>query len=74
MQSLAIYGSVARNQIHRKSDVDVLAKFSITPSLFTLIRMENYLSKLLGKKVDLVVENSIKPDFKHRISQDIVQI
>lgn len=72
--SLAIFGSFARNQHHKHSDVDVLVNFAAIPSLFTLIRVENHLSKRLGRKVDLVMENSIRPAFRQRIAQDIIWI
>jgi predicted nucleotidyltransferase len=72
--SLAIFGSMARNQIRGNSDVDVLISFVTPPSLFTLIQIENYLTKHLRMRVDLVAENSIKPSFRKRILRDLIQI
>jgi predicted nucleotidyltransferase len=71
---LSIFGSVARNQHHRHSDVDILVAFYKVPSLFTLIRIENFLYEQLGRRVDLVMEDSIKPAFRQRISKDIIQV
>ncbi len=74
VDSLAIFGSVARKQNHRKSDIDILVHFSALPSLFELVRVESLLAKALDMRVDLVVENKIEPEFLARISKDIVRI
>lgn len=72
--SVAIFGSVARKQNHRKSDIDILMHFSALPSLFELVRIESFLAKKLNMRVDLVVENGINPEFVARTSKDIVRI
>ena len=45
----------------RNSDLDILVTFEDEPSLLTFIAIENYLSDLLGVKVDLVMKDSLKP-------------
>lgn len=63
------FGSYARNEM--KSDSDILVKFSKSPSLLKLIGFENQLFVLLGRKVDLVTEGSLK---NSRINLDIVNL
>ena len=46
--SVGIFGSFARNESTEKSDIDILVKFKVAPSLLTLIKLENELSELLG--------------------------
>lgn len=53
---LALFGSVLRDDFRPESDIDVLVRFRpiATPTLLDLVRMENELSRLLGRKADLV--------------------
>lgn len=54
IKSLALFGSLARDEATEKSDVDVLVDFSQTPDLLTFIELEEKLKRALGKNVDLV--------------------
>ncbi|MDI9553149.1 MAG: nucleotidyltransferase family protein [Bacteroidota bacterium] len=58
--SVGIFGSFARGESTGKSDIDILVKFKVAPSLLTLIKLENELSDLLGIKVDLITTGAIK--------------
>ena len=53
---LALFGSVLRDDFGPKSDVDVLARFEeeAQHTLFDLDRMEEELTTIFGRKVDLV--------------------
>ena len=69
-----IFGSVAKGDNNLYSDVDILVSFWKTPSLLKLINMENYISTLLHAKVDLVIENSLKPLIHQRVIAERVKI
>ena len=70
VRSLALFGSYVRGQQKKRSDLDVLVEFSRSPSLFTFIGLENYLSDQLGIKVDLVMKDALKPNIgKHILSE-----
>jgi len=58
----AFFGSVLRDDFRPESDVDVLVRFapSAKLSLFDLVRMEDELSELLGRKVDLVEREAVE--------------
>ncbi|MFH2142018.1 MAG: nucleotidyltransferase family protein [Bacteroidota bacterium] len=72
IKRLGIFGSFARNEQNSDSDIDLLVKFKVTPSLLQLIKIENDLSKKLGFKVDLITEGSIKNKrIKTQIKKDI---
>jgi predicted nucleotidyltransferase len=71
---LALFGSYVRNEQHKKSDVDVLVTFTETPDLFQFIELENYLTDLLGVKVDLVMKDGIKPRLKERILSEAIYV
>jgi uncharacterized protein len=53
------------------SDLDLLVAFKGPPSLFRYIELENYISESLGVKVDLVMEDAIKPNIRERILKEL---
>ena len=59
-ERIGVFGSFARNENTSESDIDILVKFKDTISLFDLIRIERELTNLLGIKVDLVTEPSLR--------------
>jgi predicted nucleotidyltransferase len=65
--SIELFGSFVRNKQRANSDLDILVTFSKAPSLFKFIELEDYLSNLLGIKVDLVMKSSLKPNIGKRI-------
>ena len=64
---IGVFGSYVRKEQTRKSDIDILVAFHETVDLFTFVELENYLSNLLGAKVDLVMKDGLKPCLKERI-------
>lgn len=62
INDLRLFGSVLRDDFGPDSDVDVLAAFddAATWSLFDHIAMEEELSELLGRNVDLVSRRAIE--------------
>ena len=59
---LHLFGSVLREDFGPESDVDVLVTFlpDAPWSLFDLVRMEEELSRLFGRKVDLVERPAVE--------------
>ena len=73
--SVGIFGSFARGDNTENSDIDILVKFKVAPSLLTLIKLENELSELLGIKVDLITTGAIKNKrVKKSIKKDLISI
>ncbi|MBI2662011.1 nucleotidyltransferase domain-containing protein [Candidatus Woesearchaeota archaeon] len=62
-----IFGSYARGDFTKKSDVDILIKFKGRKSLFDLAHLELELEKKLKKKVDVLTYNSLNPLIKERV-------
>ena len=62
ISELALFGSALRNDFHAKSDVDLLVSFSPSArvGLFDLVRMENELKELFGRKVDLIERHAVE--------------
>lgn len=73
VESLAVFGSVARGEAETSSDVDLLVRFRTKPpSLFAYVRLERRLSELLDRPVDLVMESALKPRLRERILAESV--
>ncbi len=64
---LKIFGSTLRGEAGPGSDLDLLASFARPISLLRFVELENHLSDTLGVKVDLVMEDSLKPAIGRRI-------
>lgn len=71
---LGIFGSYVRNEQREGSDLDILVAFKEVPGLFQYIELENVISDLLGIKVDLVMEDALKPGIKERVLNEVLLI
>lgn len=74
VEKLEIFGSYVRSEQKKNSDLDVLVTFKEDPSLLTYIAIENYLSDLLGIKVDLVMKDSLKPKIGQQILREAIPV
>ena len=74
VEKLEVFGSYVRNEQNKDSDLDMLVTFREEPSLLTYIAIENYLSDLLGVKVDLVMKDSLKPKIGEQILSEAVPV
>lgn len=77
--SMAVFGSIVRNEATKKSDIDLL--ITLKPSnlrpklgLFKLMEIEESLYKKLGRPVDLVVEDSLSPYIRPYVEKEKVMI
>lgn len=68
IERLRLFGSVARGEAG--NDVDLLAQFNRSLSLIDLVRLENMLSDLLGRKVDLAQETTLKPRVRKNVERE----
>jgi len=71
-----VFGSYARGEETRKSDLDILVRFNenATISLFDYVRIMDKIEKLLHKKVDLVSEGGVMTFAKETIDNDKILI
>lgn len=76
VSEIGIFGSVARGEQRKRSDIDILVEFKEEdiPDLFKFIEFERYLKRLLKKKVDLVRKGGIRPELKDIVLQEVVYI
>lgn len=74
VKKIGVFGSYARGEQNKKSDLDILVEFIEDPSMFKFLDLENYLTDLLKIKVDLVMKNALKPHIGKQILSEVVYI
>ena len=76
IQKLSLFGSVLRDDFRPDSDVDVLVEFEpeTMVGFMALSRMQRELSELLGRRVDLVPRNGLKPVIRDSVLASAVDV
>jgi len=74
IEYFGIFGSFTREEQNETSDLDILVRFNVTPSLFQFIQLEQYLTLLLNIKVDLVMEDTLKPAIGKHILSEVMEL
>lgn len=66
---LSLFGSALSDSLKEDSDIDLLVEFEPdqTPSLFTMINMEDELAILLGRKTDLRTAQDLSKYFRDEV-------
>jgi predicted nucleotidyltransferase len=74
VKAIALFGSVARDEARPDSDVDILVEFEGTPTFRNYVKLNRYLEDLLGRKVDLVDWDTLRPEIRSHVEKDIIPI
>lgn len=74
VKDLYLFGSYAREEAGEQSDLDILVEFEAGAQigLFEFARLRRQLSELLGREVDLVTPDAIRPEMKDQILREAV--
>jgi predicted nucleotidyltransferase len=70
VKKAAIFGSLARGEGGKESDVDILVEFEPGKSLLDLAGLKIELEETLGRRVDVLTYNSLHPLLKDRILKE----
>jgi predicted nucleotidyltransferase len=71
----SLFGSYARGEIKKNSDIDLLIEFrSKNKSLLDLVELKYQLEEKLGRDVDLLTYKSLHPLLKDRILAEQIKI
>ena len=71
VRSIGLFGSLARNQADRESDVDILVDF-VEPTFDHYMDLKFYLERLFQRPVDLVTADTVKPRLKPFIERQVI--
>jgi uncharacterized protein len=74
VSKMGVFGSYARGEQKKDSDIDVLVEFDRPVNLFEFSRLKSYLSRQLGINVDLVTPGGLKPLIKDNILKSVAYI
>jgi len=74
VKEIGIFGSYARGNEKRDSDIDILVEFDKPISFFKFLELEEHLSNLIGRKVDLVSKKALKPHIGKHILEEVVTV
>ena len=74
VEKLEVFGSYVRDEQRLDSDLDILITYREVPTLLGFIELENYLSDMLGVKVDLVMKDSLKRKIGERILREAIPV
>ena len=71
---IALFGSVARDQVSPESDIDLLVEFATRPGFDGYMRLKEYLESLLDRRVDLVMTGALKPSLRPEIEREAIRV
>lgn len=69
-----LFGSVARGDVHKASDIDLLVRFEPGRSLLDHGALIDELEELLGVKVDVISEGGLRGRLRDRVLSEIVPV
>jgi predicted nucleotidyltransferase len=74
VESLAVFGSVARGDADLVSDIDILVAFEGSPSFDDYMDLKFLLEDLLNRPVDLVTFEALKPRMRPIVEREAVRV
>ncbi len=74
VKSLAIFGSIARDEAGPGSDIDILVEFQKKATLSQYMKLKFFLQDMLGSSVDLVTPKALKPRLRPYIEKEAIYV
>lgn len=74
VKTLALFGSVVRNEAGPESDVDILVEFEGPATFDRYMDLKFYLESLLGRRVDLVTFRALKSHVHAHVEEEAVYV
>ena len=74
VSNIRVFGSVARGEETKNSDVDLLVAISTKTSLMTVVRLEQSLEKEAGRKVQIISDKAVNKHLKEQIFSEIIAL
>jgi predicted nucleotidyltransferase len=74
VKDIGIFGSYVRDEQAENSDVDILVELEKPMGFFKFLELEEYLSNIIGLKVDLVTRKALKPVIGKYILEELVGV
>jgi predicted nucleotidyltransferase len=74
VKRLSLFGSAARDELDRESDVDVLVEFSGPATFRAFMDLKFYLEDLLGRPVDLVTDKALRRELRPYVEKELIRV
>ncbi|MDP3703805.1 MAG: nucleotidyltransferase family protein [Candidatus Omnitrophota bacterium] len=74
MKTLAVFGSVARDDARADSDVDFVVEFEGAVTFDRYMALKTFLEGAVGRPVDLLTRRGIRPELAPSIEQEAVYV
>ncbi len=74
VKRLGLFGSAARDELRDDSDIDLLVQFEGMATFDGYFGLKDRLEALLGRQVDLVTEQGLKPRVRRNVQKDLVGV
>jgi uncharacterized protein len=74
IKSLALFGSVARNEATQESDLDFIVDFEGVVTFDRYMDLKIFLEDLFGKKIDLAIEDTLKSQIRQKIVEEAIYV
>lgn len=74
VKNLGVFGSFVRGEATANSDLDLLVEFKEEVTFDNYMDLKFLLEDLLGCKIDLVIEEDIKPQIRERILAETIYV
>ncbi len=72
VKRVALFGSCVRDEMEKESDIDILVDIKADISLLDFVGLKQKIEEALGRKVDLVEYDTLKPLLRERILKEQV--
>ena len=69
-----LFGSYARGEMREDSEIDILVEVADDISLLDFVGIKLEIEDVLGRKIDLVEYNTIKPSIRERVIKEQVEV
>lgn len=74
VDNIGIFGSMAKGRYRKSSDIDILVELSKPLGIFKFLELEDFLKKILRRKVDLVTKGALKQAIKEKVLKEIIYV
>ena len=74
VKSLALFGSIARDEGTPDSDLDFLVEFEGPATLDGYMGLKFFLEDLFNKEVDLVIKKDLKPQIRENVISEAINV
>ena len=71
VKRIGVFGSYVKGLQHSESDIDIIVQIERPMGFVMFLKLEKYLTELLGKRVDLLTFSSLKPYMKDKILREV---